>query len=369
MAQRSYTVGIIGLGYGRAHIPAFQGNGCTVVAVCQRNLETARAVADRYGIPRAFERWEQMLSEARPEIVVVATPPHLHHRIVTEAFGAGAHVLCEKPMAMDAAEARAMTEAARRAGRVGMIGFNWRFPAAMQRFHEMAEAGHLGRVFHVSARWLGGRWADEAISPTWRMDRSQAGHGAMGDMGVHLIDLVRWNFGEVKRVWAHAGVAYPGRTVPGGDRPADTDDFCIVVAELGSGAQVTLTVSRVARGVNEHGLEAYGTTGALGYRLTREGKRWYQGELSAASTGSLEPVRISARLPRTAGEGDPMEVIGKATIGPLVKRFLAGIRKGESPSPSFEDGASAQAVLDAVRESITRGSWASVDEGAGPLSR
>ncbi len=251
----SRTVGIIGLGYGRAHIPAFQANGCQVVAVCQRNLETARSVAERYGVPRAFERWEDMLGETSPEIVVVATPPNLHHKIVTEAFARGAHVLCEKPLAMDGAEARAMAEAAARAGRVAMTGFNWRFPLAMQRFHAMVEAGHLGRVFHVGARWLGARWADEALAPTWRMDRAQAGHGAMGDMGVHVIDLIRWNFGEIARVSAHSGVAYATRTGPGGAVAADADDHSSVLAELASGAHVVMTHQprRPRRERDQHG--------------------------------------------------------------------------------------------------------------------
>src|SRR5262245_28879704 len=228
MPRQSYTVGVVGLGYGRAHVPAFQQQGCQVVAVCQRDLAAAQSVADRYGVPRAFSRWEDMLAEARPDIVVIAAPPHLHHPIALAAFAQGAHVLCEKPMAMDRAQARAMTDAAAAAGRVGMIGFNWRFPAAMQRFHAMVEAGHLGRPFHVGMRWLNGRWADEATAPTWRMDSAEAGHGAIGDQGVHVVDLIRWNFGEISRVFAHAGRAYPERTVAGGGKSADTDDFCAV---------------------------------------------------------------------------------------------------------------------------------------------
>jgi predicted dehydrogenase len=99
------TVGVIGLRFGRAHIPAFQANGCRVVAVCQRDQAGAKAVADRYGVPRVFESWERMIDEARPEIVVIATPPVLHHAIALRAFEAGAHVLCEKPLAMSRAEA------------------------------------------------------------------------------------------------------------------------------------------------------------------------------------------------------------------------------------------------------------------------
>ena len=321
-------------------------------------------MAERYGVPRAFERWEDMLGETSPEIVVVATPPNLHHKIVTEAFARGAHVLCEKPLAMDGQEARAMAEAAARAGRVAMTGFNWRFPLAMQRFHSMVEAGHLGRVFHVGARWLGARWADESLAPTWRMDRAQAGHGAMGDMGVHVLDLVRWNFGEIARVCAHSGVAYATRTGAGGVVPADADDHCSVLAELASGAHVVMSISRVARGVNETSMEAYGTAGSLSYRITREGPRWYRGELSAASTGNLAPVRLSGGPPKTAGEGDQMDVIGKALIAPLVKRFLDGIDAGETPSPSFADGARAQGVLDAILTSVARGGWVSCEPSA-----
>jgi predicted dehydrogenase len=184
----------------------------------------------------------------------------------------------------------------------------------------------------------------------------------MGDMGVHLIDLVRWHFGEFARVTAQAGVAYASRSVPGGGKPADAEDFCSVLGELASGGQVTLTVSRAARGANEASLEAYGSQGALAYRLDREKPKWYVGELRAAgASGTLQPVPVTAGLPRSAGEGDPLEITGKATIAPLVKRFLEGIRKGESPSPSLEDGLRAQLVLDAVLRSLTEGGWQRVE--------
>ncbi len=364
MARPAPTVGIIGLGFGRAHIPAFQAHGCQVVAVCQRNQVQARAVAAKYDVPRVFTRWEEMLDEVRPQIVVIAAPPYLHHPIALRALEAGAHVLCEKPLARSRAEAQEMVAAAARAKRVAMTGFNWRFPAAMQRFHALVEEGFLGRLFHASARYLVPRWVDEATPPTWRMDRSQAGHGVMGDLGVHLVDLTRWNFGEITRVSARVGIAYPGRTVPGGARPADAEDFCAVTAELASGALVTLMASRVARARNEQTLEAYGSQGALSYRLARQEPRWYEGELRAASgTTGLEPVKVASGLPSSAAEGEQLEVTGKATIAPLVKRLLAGIERGENPSPTFEDGMRAQAVLDAVCDSVARESWVEVPLG------
>src|SRR6266545_3302845 len=234
MARKKHRVGIVGLGFGRAHIPAFQANGCEVVAVCQRNQETARSVAERYHVPGVFERWERMLEETKPDIVVIASPPNLHREIALRAFEQGAHVLCEKPLAMTAV--------------------NWRFIPAMQRFHSLVEEGAVGRLFHAAGRWLGARWAVESAPVTWRMDRAQAGHGAMGDMGVHVIDLIRWHFGELARVTAQAGVAYPPRSAPGG-QPIDAEDFCSVMGELVSGGQVTFSVSRAARGTNESFLE------------------------------------------------------------------------------------------------------------------
>ena len=354
MASR--TVGVIGLGFGRAHIPAFQSHGCEVVAVCQRDQKVARVIADRYGVPRVFEHWADMLRDARPDIVVIASPPVLHRAIALEALAGGAHVLCEKPLAMNVAECRDMVAAAERAGRVAMTGFNWRFPAAMQRFHAMVEAGALGRLFQAHLRSFAPRWVDETAVPTWRMDRAQAGHGAMGDMGVHMVDLVRWNFGEFKQLAAQAGIAYPSRTMPGSDRAADAEDYCSVMAELASGAQVTLSVNRAARGITLQSVEAFGSEGALEYRLDRDKPRWWKGELRhAGKAGILTPVKVAAGLPRTATKGDPMEVTGKTTIGPLVKRFLAAIRKKETVSPSFEDGLRAQAVLDAILESIASG--------------
>jgi predicted dehydrogenase len=355
------TVGIIGLGFGRAHIAAFQANGCRVVAVSQRDEAAAKKIASQHGIEGVFARWEDLIDRARPEIVVIATPPHLHLAIALRAFAAGAHVLCEKPVAMTRAEAETMLIAATKHTRVAMTGFNWRFPAGMQEMHRRLAAGAVGRVFHASARWYGSRLADALVPATWRADRAQAGHGAMGDMGVHIVDLIRWNLGEIVRVAAGSGVAYPERSAPGVARPADAEDHCTVLAEVASGALVTFTASRVTRGVNEQNFEVFGTDGTLVYRSQRELPRWFEGELRAADGGgALQPVALTAVQDASVATGDQMEIIGKTLIAPLVARLLEGIRTGSTPSPSLEDGVRAQAVLDAVLVAGSRGGWTAV---------
>jgi predicted dehydrogenase len=348
------TVGVIGLGFGRAHIPAFQANGCQVVAVCQRDEASARKVADQYGVTQIFTRWEDLLDRARPDIVAITTPPHLHHAIALRAFAGGAHVLCEKPLAMDRREGDAMVEAAHRARRIAMTNFNWRFPSAMLELNRRLGDRAVGRVLHAGVRWFGGRYADESAAPTWRMDRAQAGVGALGDVGVHVIDLVRWNLGEFRRVLAHIAVVYPSR----GGQASDTDDVATIVGELASGVAVTIQVSRVARGVADQTFDVYGSDGALFYRLDRDRPGWWNAELrAAAATGPAQPVDVPGADP---GTKDPMEIIGKTMIGPLVARLLEAIRSGKSASPSLDDGLRAQAVLESVLESAARGAWVTV---------
>jgi predicted dehydrogenase len=358
MTAASPSVAVIGLGFGRAHVPAFQAAGARVVAVCQRDEAAARKVAAAYGVPGVYARWEEMLPAVTADIVVIATPPHLHRAIARAAAAGGAHVLCEKPLATSREDAEAIVADVARAGRVGMTGFNWRFPAAMQKMRALMAEDAVGRVLHVRGHWLGARWADEAAPTTWRMDRAQAGHGAMGDMGVHMVDLIRWTCGEFARVTAHAGIAYPSKPVAGTAKPTDAEDFVSLVGELASGASATFVASRAAHGRNEHALEISGTRGALSYQLTREGATWYGGRLAFAKTGSaFTPVDV----PVTAVAGDdPMDVIGRATIAPLAARMLAAIR-GEAPAdPSLADGYRAQLVLEAAREGAARRAWVDV---------
>lgn len=354
--------GVIGLGYGRAHIPGCQAAGVEVAALCQRNRAQAESLARRYGVPEVFDRWEDLVAEPELDLVVIATPPHLHHAIALRALKSGKHVLCEKPLAMNLREAREMVEEAARASRVAVTGFNWRFTSGMQTLAGLTAEGALGRVFHVSATWLGSRFATPETPPSWRLDRTLAGTGCLGDMGVHLVDLIRWRVGEFVRVAARAGRAYPDRVTLRGT-PADVEDYVTVLGELSTGAQATLKVSRAAHGYTfYHRLQLFGSAGALDYAIARgAGKRWFRGQLRQALPGQpLHPVKLSGSLPKGLDPGDISEVIGGATIAPLIKAMARAIRRGEPVRPSFEDGLRAQAVLDAVIEAARSGTWVEV---------
>jgi predicted dehydrogenase len=147
------------------------------------------------------------------------------------------------------------------------------------------------------------------------------------------------------------------------NRPADAEDHCAIVGELTSGATISMITSRVARGVNEHTLEASGSGGTLAYRFARERDRWWEGELRATGAGdALQNVAPRWTPDPSLAEGDQMDILGKVTIGPLVAKFLEAIRTGAPASPSFRDGVRAQAVLDAVLDSATRRDWVEVQQ-------
>src|SRR5205823_2928809 len=210
------SVAVIGLGFGRAHVPAFHAAGARVVAVCQRDEAAARKVAAAYGVPQVYPRWEPVLASERPEIVVIATPPHVHRPIAHAAAAAGAHVLCEKPLATSREDAEAIVADVARAKRIGMTGFNWRFPAAMQRMRALMADGLVGELASgAQVSFLASRAAHGRNEHTLEIS------GTRGALAYHLTrDEPRWYTG---RLWLAASGA-PFRPVDVEAPPVDGSD-------------------------------------------------------------------------------------------------------------------------------------------------
>src|SRR5207244_3066468 len=144
-------------------------------------------------------------------------------------------------------------------------------------------------------------------------------------------DLVRWTFGEFRRVSAHTGIAYPSRSAPGVSRPPDAEDYCTVLGELDSGAQVTLIASRAAHGVNEHTLEAFGTRGAMSYRLGRGSARRWEGELRQTPGGGPE---VRSRL--------------SSCVSPEFQRYNPTSQPARPPASTTTTGGSQRAARTTV---------------------
>jgi predicted dehydrogenase len=259
------TLGVAMLGYGfmgEAHSRAL---GATrqldaplevdLVSLCGRDEQAREAARERLGWREGVADWREQVADDRVGLFVNGGPNALHAEPTIAAARAGKHVLCEKPLARDAAEAWETWQAAEAAGVVHMTGFNFRFVPAIRAAREIVAAGELGEIVHFRARYLQSWGWDAAHS--WRFDADASGTGAIGDLGAHSVDLARYLVGEVTGLSAVVRTFVPGRQV---------DDAYVATVEFESGAIGTLEASRLATGrSNHHAWEINGSRGSLAY--------------------------------------------------------------------------------------------------------
>jgi len=246
--MKTIRVGVIGTG-GIAttqHIPGYQAlEGVEVVALC--DVVPGRAAEAAQGIPgaRAYEDYREMLAREHLDAVSVTTPNFAHRDATIAALEAGAHVLCEKPIAMNLAEGREMVEAARKAGKVLQIGVHMRFEAEAMALRKFVEAGEMGEIYHGEATYMRRRGI-----PTWGVftQRKFQGGGALIDIGVHALDRALWLMGNPKPV-SVSGMTYANfgkRTDLATPRGLwdvdkfDVDDMGVALVRFESGATLVL---------------------------------------------------------------------------------------------------------------------------------
>lgn len=346
MRRQRIRVGIIGLGFGLHHIREFQRCADVEVAVvCSRTRDTATKVAREFDIPAAVTDYRDMLAMDELDGVCVCTPVYLHHRMTLDAIAAGKHVLCEKPLALDRAQAREMHARAEDAGIVHMTNFGWRFNAPAFRAKALLEDGYLGRLYHVNARYMMGYRADPSISFGWRDRRAEAGMGALGDLGVHLIDMVRWWTGEFTRVCADTRTLIETRAAPkGAERQmSETDDSCVFIAELNNGAQGVFHASRCAIRSDYIHIDLHGSNGTLVFEFER-------GTMQAKLRGAQG---LHEELLERSMSGQPY-------IPSPQQHFVNGIRAKKPAQPTFYAGLRVQEVADAIVQSADQGVWVMV---------
>lgn len=355
-------IGVIGGGFGTQHL---QGYGATdnaeVVAFCQRTKEQAEATAGEFGVPHVYTDYRQLLAHEGLDGVSIVAPPHVHAEMTATALEHGLHVLCEKPLAMNAAEAGAMLKQAETAGRVHMTAFNHRHIPALAYMKQLMDAGYVGdRVLHVESRWFSENRATPGQTHYWRHQRELAGFGVLGDIGVHVVDRLRWLIGEFESVWGHADTFIPERRDGQGEpRPVTVDDSFTLLGRLDGGASACIRVSAVARKSNYQNLEIYGDAGMLRFIFDRNMEGWIRGQLWGArgDTRSPEPLDIPERYTEGLDAANPQRAQGEFIFAKLTRDFVEAIRNGTAASPSFADGLAAQRVLDAALRSAEERLW------------
>ena len=360
--ERTIKVGVVGGGFGRIHILAYRATpGVEVTAFCQRTKASAEKIAREFGIRQVFTDYREMLSKADLDAVSLTTPTNVHLAMASEAFDHGVSVLCEKPLAMNQEEAAAMLKRAEEARVIHMTAFNFRFIPAFYRMKELMQEGYVGsRVLHVEASWFSERRADPTLPFGWRDEKEAVGFGAMGDMGVHLADLVRWLAGDFKRVCSQQVIFTGERPLAGGTgmRKVTVEDCAVFIGEMTGGGLVSFAANAAARGSPYQEIRILGNDGVLRAAVDRAKPDWMIGELwGAQGNDATKLLPIPEQLKEHLIPADQRRAAREAIFANLTRLFAHSVRTGEQPAPSFRDGLEAQKVLDAVEKSAQAGSW------------
>jgi len=342
---KSVRLAIIGTG-GMAnwHAENFKkSRGCKIVAACDVDLGRARAFAEKHAIPLAFGSTSDLLSGADFDAVSIVTPDAFHAPVSLACLAAGKHVLCEKPLALSTSDANKMVAAARRADVVNMVNFSYRDWPAIQAAAAVIRRGGIGEIRHVEASylqaWLPSKiWGDWRTNPAWlwRLSTGHGSMGALGDVGVHIVDFATFPCGPVKEVFCRmkAFPKAPGNRV--GKYKLDANDSAILTVEFANGALGTIHTSRWIGGhANRVALKIAGTKGTIAID-------------SDASTKSYK-ICAGKDLDKCAWQDVPCK-----PVPTNYARFIAAIRAGKPGEADFARGAEVQRVLDACFESQSK---------------
>jgi predicted dehydrogenase len=374
------NVGMIGYGFmGRAHSNAYcQVNHFFDVpfrpvlkAACARNVEKLKAFAEQWGYESLETDWRKLIERPDIDLVDICVPNNLHAEIAIAAAQAGKMVLCEKPLAMNAAEGQRMVEAVEKAGVANMVWYNYRRVPAVTLAKRLIEEGRLGRIFHYRAQFL----QDWTINPEvpqggtalWRLDVQAAGSGVTGDLLAHCIDTALWLNGPITRVSAMTETFVKQRkhTLTGKVEPVGIDDACAFLARFANGSLAVFESTRYARGHKAlYTFEINGEHASIAWNLhdlhrlsyfdhRDEGKLRGWRSIHVTDHGGEHPYMDKWWVPG-------LQIGYEHTFIHQVADFLTALGKGELAEPTFRTALQTQKVCDAVLESGRTGQWVEV---------
>ncbi|PPF64240.1 dehydrogenase [Clavibacter michiganensis] len=334
-----------------------------------RDAARAEDAAEQWGWAQSSDDWRSVVARDDIDVVDIVTPGDSHAEIACAALSAGKHVICEKPLANSVDEARAMADAARSAtadGVLAMVGFTYRRVPAVTLARDLVAQGHIGDVRQVTASYHQD-WLVDPQSPfTWRLDKSLAGSGALGDIGAHAIDLAQFVTGyTVTSVSGTIETLVPERPDADGRlSPVTVDDRAVFVGRLDNGVLGNFEVSRMSTGrKNSLRLEVAGTLGALSFDLEDlNSLQFYDATVDPARRGFSKIVVTEPEHPYIEAWWPAGHMLGyEHGFSHQVRDFVHAVSAGEQPRPSFDDGLQVQRVLDAVeRSSAAESVWSAV---------
>jgi len=345
-----------------------------------RNASAVADAAEKWGWRESLTDWRDLVARDDIDVIDIVTPGDSHAEIAIAALDAGKHVLCEKPLANTVDEAERMADAAARAAQRGvfaMVGFTYRRVPAATLARDLVASGRIGEIRQVRASYLQD-WLADAESPmTWRLDKSLAGSGALGDIGAHAIDLAQYITGD--RLESVSGTL---QTIVS-DRPllaeshglsgtasvergtVTVDDVALFTGRFASGALGSFEATRFSTGrKNALRVEVSGSAGAVSFDLENLNSLEFYDATAPAETQGFTTILVTEPVHPYVGSWWPAgHMLGyEHGFSHQAKDFVDAISAGTQPTPSFADGLQVQRVLAAVEKSSGAGSaWTTTD--------
>lgn len=352
MSDGKLRVGIIGAGgiARGAHLTGYRNSGrAEVLAVCDVNLEAARAFAETQEVPRHYGGFEEMLDQEDLDVVSICTSNDAHHPAAMAAIGHGHHVFCEKPLAMNFAQAVEMHDAAEAKGVVTGINFTYRTTPAARYIKELADQRIFGDVKHFSIEYYQSYSVQPGRTLEWRFQKKLTGTGALADLGSHATDLAIWLNGGIAGARGHMATFIHERPLQDGSGMGvvDVDDVTTFLAEYENGATGIVDATRFATGrTNHQRISIYGDKGSLVFQNGPEARIEVAVE-PFSKDGSAVPVPVPSRLVASA----------RSHVPAFVDTILDG---APVDYPTFADGLRTQEVLEAAEVSHSEDRWVSL---------
>ena len=375
MGGSSLGVGMIGYSFmGAVHSHAWRtvgrvfdlGVDADMRVICGRNEEAVTAAAAKYGWQSAETDWRAVIARDDIDIIDVCTPGSSHEEIAVAALNAGKHVICEKPLANTVAEAERMAAAAQASTGKSMVAFNYRRVPALAYARELVRQGRLGRIFHVRAVYLQDWIIDPEFPLVWRLVKEEAGSGALGDLGAHIVDAAQFVTGsQITNVSGELRTFIDERPLVGethlleatksAERGKVTvDDAALFLANFDNGAVGTFEATRFASGrKNGMAIEVNGEKASLRFEFESMNELWVHDHTVDGKDAGFRRVMVTeSDHPYVEGWWPPGHVLGyDHTFTHEFRDFVLDIVNDRAPEPSFADGLYVQRVLDAVERS------------------
>lgn len=383
--MKQVRIGLIGSGFmGKSHAVAFRNVPLVFSASAEPVLELladadadlARKAAQALGFRRSTGDWRTLVDDPDVDVVDITTPNHLHKEMALAAIAAGKHVYCEKPLALTAADALAMTEAAEAAGIKTLVGFNYLKNPATALVRGLIDDGTIGDIVHFRGTFDQDALADPMQPFSWRFCKDLAGSGALGDLASHTINLAQYLLGGIDEVCAQtqtfiprrpvieSGAGYQARAAAGAEmREVETEDQVQALLRFANGAGGTIESSRIATGRKLClTYEVTGTRGAVYFTQERMNEvKLYRADDPAAAQG-FRTILIGPEHP-PYGDFHPIAGIGLGYNDQKIieaHELIEGVAADRPLYPDFRAGYETCRVIDAMLHSADERRWVSV---------